>query len=291
MDAETLFLTTASENNLAAVRLMMDSLRAFGGELAEVPFWVFATDPEAVRLLEGGNTRLLPLPVREPAASYFFGRKVAACARAEELAPAGTTALVWVDAPVLFTQPPVLFRLGAEHDAAFRPVHIRNVGLPPSEPLDAFWKGITAAVGVDEIRGTVTSFVDEQVVRTYYNSSAFAIRPGLGLMRRWEELFQQLAGEAQFQSTACADEQHQIFLFQALLGTLVNASVKVERVRILPPTYNYPYNLQDRIPTSRQFAALNEAVCFTYEDLPIRPEALVGTEAYEPLRSWLEART
>lgn len=285
---DTIFLTTVSIKNLTLVRRMIASLRTFGGELADAPFWVFASDLEPVRALETDQTRIHPLTVPDPVTGYPFGKKVAACARAEELAPAGTRSLVWVDAAYLFVQPPGLFALGADADAAFRPVHIRNVGLPPSDPLDAFWRGIYAALGVDDIPATVTSFVDGQTLRAYYNSHAFAVNPALGLMRRWYEVFQKLVGDARFQSTACADDAHQIFLFQAILSALAATSIKPERLRLLPPTYNYPYNLHERVPAEKRSAALNEAVSFTYEERDIRPEALTGIQVREPLRSWLE---
>jgi hypothetical protein len=290
MNAGTIFITAASANSLPAARLLIDSLRVFGGELADAPFWVFASDPEPVSSLEDKHSQVLPLIVPDLVSAYPFGKKVAACAHAEELVPAGTRSLVWFDPSVLVVQPPMLFDLGPDSDAAFRPVHIRNVGLPPSEPLDSFWKGIYAVAGVEDISATVTSFVDGQILRPYFNSHAFAINPALGLMRRWYSLFQQLVGDAPFQSAACADERHQIFLFQALLSTLIASALKPARVRILPPTYNYPYNLQDRIPPGWRLAALNEAVCFTYEEHSIHPNAVTGIEVREPLRTWLEAR-
>lgn len=284
---DTIFLTTASAKSLATVRLLIDSLRTFGGEQAKAPFWVFATDPEPVRGLENDATRVLPLPVADQAAGYLFGRKVAACARAEQLAPRGTRSLAWVDPACLIVQPPVLFALDADFDAAFRPVHIRNVGLPPAEPLDAFWKGIYAAVGVDDISSTVTSFVDGQLLRTYFNSHSFAINPTLGLLRRWYEHFQRLVSDAAFQSAACSNEPHQVFLFQALLSALVATSVDPQRVRLLPDTYNYPLHLQNQIPNARRLAAINETVCFPYEELSIHPSAVTGIEVREPLRTWL----
>ncbi len=287
MTTGAIFLTTASAADLPATRLMIDSLRAFGGELVEAPFWVFATDSESVRALTTGATRVLPLAVPDLVSAYPFGKKVAACARAEGLAPAGTRSLVWIDSSCLVVQSPMLFTLGADCDAAFRPVHIRNVGLPPSEPLDAFWSGIYAALSVDDIRATVTSFVDGQLLRAYFNSHAFAVNPALGLMRRWYELFQKLVGDAAFQSAACADERHQIFLFQALLSALVATSVEPSRLRNLPHTYNYPYNLHKRVPVEKRPVALNDVVSFAYEDRSIHPDAVTGIQVREPLRSWL----
>lgn len=275
---------------MASVRLLVDSLRRFGGELSEVPFWVFSPDPGAVGQLESGVTHVLPLIAQHPVSSYLFGWKVAACALAEQLAPAGTQSLIWIDATCLITQPPTELILSADHDAAFRPVHIQNVGLQPTKPLDDFWSGIYHAVGVEDVSSTVMSFVDGQLLRAYFNSHSFSINPGLGLMNRWREVFQGLVNNAAFQSAACRDEIHQVFLFQAILSALVATTLDPARVRILPPTYNYPFNLQNRIPPERKLSALNNAVSFTYEESNIHPGAVTGIEIYEPLRSWLEAR-
>jgi hypothetical protein len=109
-------------------------------------------------------------------------------------------------------------------------------------------------------------------------------------MSRWYGLFQKLISNTAFQSTACADGQHQVFLFQALLSALIASSIDPERVCLLPKTYNYPYHLHDRIPPDSRLAALNDAVCFTYEDLSIHPEQVSGIEIRDPLRSWLMSR-
>ncbi len=290
MAANLIFLTVATANSEPAARLMIDSLRAFGGELADAPFWVFSEHPDALKRLEGEQTRILPLAVSSQAAAYPFGRKVAACARAETLAPTGTRALVWIDPACLVVQPPVLFDLSTDFDAAFRPVHIRNVGLPSTEPLDPFWQGIYTALGLTDIPQTVTSFVDGQILRAYFNSHAYAVNPNLGLMNRWYEHFQQLVSDEPFQAAACADERHQIFLFQAILSALVASSLEPGRLRILPPTYNYPYNLHTRVPADWRAAALDDLVCFAYEECVIHPSVMTDIQVREPLRSWLGAR-
>jgi hypothetical protein len=289
MKQDIIFLTVATPENEASVRLLIRSLRTFGGELSTCPFWVFSTIPARLHHLQIGNTQAIPLMLPSPVAAYPYVETVTACARAEELAPARIRNLVWVDPAYLFVQPPTLLDLDETSDAAFRPVHIRNVGMPAAEPLDAFWQGIYNALGVQDISSTVTSFIDSQNLRSYFNSHAFAVRPALGLMCRWEAYFHRLAGDKTFQSTACTDPRHPVFLFQAILSALVVTSIKPGRLRILPPTYNYPYNLQARVPAEQRAAALNELVSFTYEDRSILPGAVIDIEMNEPLRSWLEA--
>jgi hypothetical protein len=290
MNTLPIFVTVASRHNLEEVRLMIDSLRTFGGNLADSPVWLYSKDPEICTNLEDKYTHLYPLVVEDMLTPNPFGSRVTAFAQAESLTCSEAAALVWIDPSVLIVQPPVLLDLGEDFDAAFRPVHIRNVGLSPSESLDAFWQGICRVVGVTDISSVVTSFIDGQVLRSYFNTHSFAINPKMGLIKRWHQLFRSLVADKEFQAEACADNWHQIFLFQALLSTLVATLIDPTRLRILPPTYNYPYNLHERVPIERRVSALNEVVSFTYEDRPIHPDEITGIEIHEPLRSWLKMK-
>jgi hypothetical protein len=294
MTAHTIFLTRAgSPAENASARLLIDSLRTFGGEMSTCPIWVFVPAAQAgsCQELASQQVRVIPLDIPATLGAYPFGHKVCACASAEQMAPPDAHSLIWCDLQCLVVQPPLLFDLGSKYDAAVRPVHIRNVGLSSSEPLDAFWQGVYAAVGVDDVTVMVTSFVDSQRLRAYFNTHFFAIRPGLGLMARWYELFQGLVGDQSFQRVACPDERHRIFLFQALLSALLASSIEPRRLRLLPPAYNYPYNLHDRVPPDRRPSALNELVCLTFEGREVHPAAVTDIQLYEPLRSWLEEET
>jgi len=293
MSEHAIFITKVrTPAGKAAARLLIESIQTFGGEMSGCPIWVFATDPqhESCRDLANSQVQVLPLPVPETVKHYPYGDKVLACARAEALMPAGVQSLVWLDLNCLVVQPPTLFDLGAEFDAALRPVHIRNVGLPLSEPPDVFWKRIYAAIGVDDVRGTVNSFIDDQCLRSYFNSHGLAVKPARSLFHRWYEHFERIASDEEFRAAACPDELHRVFLFQAIFSGLVAASLDAPRIRMLPPTYNYPYNLQDQVPQDRRAVTLNDLVCFTFEGRTIYPSRVTDIQIREPLRSWLEAR-
>jgi hypothetical protein len=293
MPSASIFLTKVrSPAGKAAAQLLIDCLRAFGGEMRDCPIWVFATDPqvESCQGLAGSQVEVFHLPTPETVKQYPFGDKVFACAFAEARAPAGTQSLIWLDLECLVIQPPLLYALGDGFDAALRPVHLRNVGLPPEEPLNAFWKGIYDAAGIQDVQRTVESFVDQQRLRAYFNSHGFSIRPTLGLCSRWFELFEQLVCNRRFQETACREERHQVFLFQALLSALLVSCLDENRIRILPPAYNYPYNLQGQIGKDRRAGVLNDLVSFTFEGRTIHPKSVTDIEIRAPLRTWLEAR-
>jgi hypothetical protein len=179
-----------------------------------------------------------------------------------------------------------LFDLGPSFDAAFRPAHHRNVGSLAHEPLDGFWLGIYRALGIDDMRHTVESFVDSQTLRPYFNTHCFAFNPATGLCRAWWGHFTNLVSDQAFQAGPCRDELHQVFLHQAILSTLAAKMLDWERIRLLPAEYNYPLNLLRQMPLDRRAPALNGLVNAVYEDaFPWN-----DIDVQEPLRSWLRER-
>jgi hypothetical protein len=90
-----------------------------------------------------------------------------------------------------------------------------------------------------------------------------------------------------YQLKYCQDELHRIFLHQAILSALLVTSLDRKRIRILPPDYNYPYNLHQSVPLERQAQALNDLVCIAYEDRSLDPIVVDDIEIHEPLRTWL----
>jgi hypothetical protein len=293
MNGTRFLILFRSEAGERLARTVIESLRAFGGPLRDCPVWAFVLDPDrAPRALPGlDGVHRFPLAVEEGFPPYPFAEKVVACARAEEMAGPGIRSLVWLSLDCLVIHPPLLFDLGPVSgappaDAAFRPVHHKNVGSLALEPPDDFWRGIYRALDVDDIPHTVQSFVDGQTLRPYFNTHCFALNPATGLGRAWWAHFKALVTDEAFQAGPCRDELHQIFLHQAILSTLVAKRLPWERVRLLPPEYNYPLNLLDEMPPDLRVPALNSLVNAVYEDA----FPWDGIEVQEPLLSWLRER-
>lgn len=118
------------------VRLMIDSLRTFGGELSHSLVWVFRPVDAEIEFPRLEQVDILPLEINASCRQYPLADKVFACAQAEMLAGGQTDSLAWISQDCLFVNPPVLFELQDPFDAALRPVHLRNVGSPVGEVLD-----------------------------------------------------------------------------------------------------------------------------------------------------------
>ena len=283
------FTCIRTVNQRKGARILINSIREFGGELKECPIWLFEADPKNVPCasLESDRVQVLPLSVPESIASYYYGDKVYACTRAEELVSPDVQSLVWISPENLIIQPPLLFDLAGVYDVAVRPVHHINVGLQSTAPLNEFWKGVYQAVGVSDVQYMVDSFIEAYRMRAYFNSAAFALNPSAKLSRRWFECFETLVTDPGFQAGACQDEWHQVFLHQAVLSSLIAAELDPDRIHILPPDYIYPYNLQQDVPLDRQAQTLNDLVCVYYGGRSLNPDDMDDIHIHEPLRSWM----
>jgi hypothetical protein len=285
----TLVTTPSSKRH---ARLLIESLRAFGGRLSFRPVWVFYREERGVgpAYLSGTlddleGVHLVPLAVEETF-RYHFSSKVHACAQAEQMAGPGVRSLVWLGRECLIVRPPTLFDLAPSYDAAFRTVHHVNVGSPADEPPDPFWAAVYQAVGIEDAPYTIESFVDVQEIRPYWNTHCFAVDPSRGILRSWLDHFQAMVADRAFQAGPCRDELHRIFLHQAVLSALVTKELDRERIRPLPPEYSYPLHMHDQLPPARRAGSLNDLVCAVYEETP----PLDSIRVHEPLRSWLRER-
>lgn len=290
-DFKTIFITMVrSPEELSRLTLLVKSIRAWGGRLARLPIIIFSVNPIQVscKELEDDLTESIMLDIPDNLRRYYYGDKVFACARAEELFPEAGT-LIWIDPACLVLNPPIEYLLKEQNDCAVRPVHIKNVGLHANEPLDIFWKKIYEICSVKDTGSTVETFVDKSLIRAYYNTHAFAVNPAAYLFRQWLSLFEKLVQDSEYQQAACDDVLHKIFLHQAVLSALISVSCNEDSVRILPSEYNYPYNLQEKVPQELRVRVLNDLVTVAYENRSLNPDKVEDIVVEEPLKHWLTA--
>jgi hypothetical protein len=289
--SDQVFVTLVrSEEGRQRASLLVESLRSFGGDLKDKPVLVYDTDYHAQSevVLKQDGVFHAPLVLPSLIEGYFYADKVFACAEAErEVAPNFST-LTWIATDCLILQAPTLFRLQDACLAALRPVHIQNIGLEIVGSIDAYWEKVYLALGVEDVSLSVNSFVDGKHLRAYFNSHAFSVDSRKGWMVKWLDQFCVLATDPTFQSQACADDLHKVFLHQAVLSTLLATSIEKPDLRILPPEYNYPYNLQPRLPPDRQATSLDELVCIAYENRSLDPRYVTDIQIKEPYLTWLQ---
>ena len=289
-DNRLIFVTSAATSEeMRYTELLIESIRSFGGPEAGAPIWLFidSCDKEMLEIAGCLDAEVKTMEIPRHLRHYELAGKVFACAEAERLASKGLRALVWLSSDTMILGPPTGFRLDDSHDVALRPVHIKNIGLAIDEPLDGYWRGVMKCAGIVDTGYSVESFVDCQKIRAYFNSHSYCINPSAGIFREWLDCFTRLVNDADYQKEFCADELHRIFLHQAVLSAVTVARVPPSRIRILPPTYSYPYNLQTTVPAERRAGSLNQLTTVVYEDLSLDPDIIRDIRVEEPLRSWL----
>jgi len=286
------FTLVRSHNEEKCASLLIESLRNFGGIYQNSPVWVFLPEPEKVSLNFShlDNVGSFSLDVDTNLRKFYFSDKIYACAKAEQMVGSNVRSLVWLSSGCFVFNPPVLFDLTPEYDAALRPVHIRNIGSPIDEQPDEFWQKIYEHVGIESTPFTVTSFVDAIELRPYFNTHLFSINPARQFGRTWWEQFQTILSDSEFQQGIMENESHHVFLHQAVFSALITKSLPQERIVFLPPEYSYPLNFHKRLEQEKQAKTLNDLICPVHEDDVPSLETIQGLSIDEPLKSWILER-
>lgn len=284
------FSAVADERDRQQVRMLIDSIRSFAGPLKDSPVWIFDISPgrDLCGRMAADGVETFLLPAKPSLTEYLYGGKVAACARAEDMVSGEISSLVWASPDTLILDAPLGYQLRPPFKVALRPVHVQNVGAPVERPLNAYWQAIYQAVDLEEPSFSVTSFIDQVKLYPYFNSHTFAVKPGLGLLKRWQEVFQSLAGEESFQNGPCRPRQRKIFLHQAVLSACVTAELEESEIYLLPEEYSYPYNLHSQVPRSRRRSSLDTLVSMTWEGRTLDPAAVGDIELGDAFATWLE---
>lgn len=278
-------LQSASERK--NIDLFINSLRKFGGNFKDSPVWIFHQQ-NVIFDFTDKNITLIPLEIDPDFQRIWFSAKVFAAAQTETLAvKQNIDNLVWFGSSGFIVQPPDQFDLGTDFDAAFRPVHHKNIGQLIDEKPDDFWRSIYEFIGLEDPEYSVETFVEGEKIRSYYNSHLFSINPRKQLLRKWKDEFIRFHQSDLPQIAAFSDQLHKIFIHQALLSTILVKHLDWNRLNILTQDYSYPLHLHHQIPPHKQPESLNELVCPVYEDIFKFPETLNGLEVKKPLADWL----
>ena len=277
----------------AAAAMLVDSIRARGGEYRDCPVYVVLVDPEKVpgSRLKRRDVELVPLDLEGTIRRFPFAAKAYAAAKIEELVAGKIRTLAWFDPETLLLQPPRLMDLTVGIAAAVNPVHLVNgIGIAESAPLDGFWTPIVQRCGLDPQKlFPVESLVDAQIIRAYLNCGIFSVQPERGMLQEWARTLDVFLRDAEYQRTACPDTKHRTFLHQAVFTCILVSKLVRAEIRLLPAEYGYPLHLHWRMPLSKKARTLDELVSVFHESLWIGNQNRINDipPASESLKKWL----
>jgi hypothetical protein len=292
------FTTLTTPRNALDSFLFIESLREFGGELADAP--ILALTPKKVDTFpKEDEDRFKALKVErlvyemdEETVKFPFAFLVRAAAQAETHLRKKTKTLAWQLPDTLVVNPPTPFILPKGIRLAYRPVHHTNVGSVYGQPLDEFWALVYKHCQVPEERVfPMETCVGDNTIRPYFNAGMLVARPELGLFTTWWDRFEALYDHPDFKPFYERDERYAVFIHQAVLSAVILVLLEKDEMLELPPTVNYPLNLHhSEMPPKRQPETLNDLVTCRTEGVENLKKNLEGIEVKEPLKGWLESR-
>jgi hypothetical protein len=248
MDKYKLIFATwieSSEGWPEAFRLT-ESIRAFGGQWAQAPVWVYLPE-ETVGEEKALDEKLNSLNIsvkfsRTPEAArwlYYSGKVFAAAAAETEAEKAGDL-LVWMDYDTIVLDEPTDFVLAPDIDLAFSPVMHNRSGSLYEKPPDDFWSRIYDRLGVTyELLPPMITPADQQKIRAYIHVGLIIVRPEKEILRRWVDDFEALYTDPALADMCRADRTRCVFLHQtAMTGAFKR--LRPDGMRELSNRYNYP---------------------------------------------------
>lgn len=242
--------------------VLAQSIRTFAGKLRNASIYSF--QPRAGFAISpftaGEFTRLGVIHrddvLNERYRHYPFANKPLVAAFAEQLF--SEEFLVFVDSDMVFFQEPARLLLDAGVDVAVRPVDIKNVGTDgKSDENQRYWAQLAAEFQIPCFC-RVTTTVDRQEILGYWNTGLVSVRRSAGIFTAWKENFK----TAYALGILPGDPG---YLEQSILAATIQAlGVAVAE---LPPRYNYPLHLQERIPAPTRITSFRRMTSAHYHDL------------------------
>lgn len=246
----------------AQALLLFESIRRYTGRFSDCP--IYALSPRTGHSISKGarekldqlRVNYIDLILNTECPEYGSANRVAAAAYIEEVYP--HEILVILDSDTLFLREPDEILLMPDVEVAVRPVDLKGMCTAgPADPFDSYWRDLCRCCGVDyEKIPWIESFVDRHRIKASYNGGLVIVRGNLGILRQWADFFfasvrarlTPYSENRRFRSGAGWIDSSASRLWgsnQAALSLAIWSNT--QRVQELPPTYNYPLTLHDRI--------------------------------------------
>jgi hypothetical protein len=277
--------------------LLAESLRAFGGSLAQAPLTILTpasgtplSQEFKIKAAES-NAELVAIEIEEAALKFPLGFLPFAAVEAEKLASGRTEQLAWVLPDTLFISPPESFVLPTGKQLAYRPVHHSNIGSEFEWKLNPYWSQVYRHCHVpDERVFPMTTCTRDKLLRPYINAGMLVTRPENGFMQAWMESFSSAYQHEDFLPLV-ENRRHAIFLHQAILSAVMMNRYTQTDLQELPEEVNYPLHLHNEYPPEHRPASLNRLITCRYESIKVLRKGLDKINVEPPLDTWLTART
>jgi hypothetical protein len=272
---DIVFATFAQdEPELEQAMVLAKSLRTFGGDFKRAPFWLYlpAEPPKLAEKIGNGalglNIEIKTSPTPEAARWFYYSGKTFAAGNAEGAAAGRFKVLAWLDADNVIVQEPKDFLLKDGVSFGWRPVMLKLIGSDYKKPPDEFWRRLYERFTVKpESIFPITTPVDNEQIRAYFNAGIVIVRPERGVLRKWPVFYEKLYSDPFYQEQCKEDVKKRIFLHQTALAGAVLNMLEPEEMSGLDDRYNYPLFFFEKYPVEKQFKSLDDAITIRHDGI------------------------
>jgi hypothetical protein len=287
------------KEELLPLKVMVESLRTFGGKYHNAPVWIYTTDElmtsesDALAKLASLNVEFRTNQAPQDATWFFLARKVFAASQAEKDAQGKAAILARLDTDTIFIQEPDEYLLPKGISLGYRPVFHRNINPLYNEPLDAYWTRAYQIMSIQQ--STVYPMVtpaDGDTIRPYFQAGCVVVRPERCILRKWAEMFSVLYQDSVINELCKQDQRKKIFTFQvALTGSVLNNLDRSEMIQF-SDRINYPIFFKEMFGAKRDFHDITNAVTVRYEHFFVNPPANWDNQLTGPADriAWIKER-
>jgi hypothetical protein len=238
--------------------LMVESFRKYTGSFKDSPLFSFQVreknnvSPETVQKLESFGVKHQKVVLNSRYPDYPLANKPLLCAYAEQTIDADI--LVFLDSDLVFFSEPKEFLLPPEYDIGIRPEHHKMIGSEgTSDPNEEYWMRLYNIAGVKNLDRFVTTTVDRQRIRAFWNSGVVAVRRKRGIFTAWKQTIEQLLEEGT--STTKENWYYEQSALSATICAMTN------NVWHFSPGYNYPIHSHNLLVDVECRHSFDEIVC------------------------------
>jgi len=218
-------------------KLLVYSLRNFGGKFKNVPVYSYQPRPDfpvsnsTLHFFKENNVEHITLSLNTKYPDYPLANKPYVSAHREKHSSADI--LVFLDSDTLFLDQPDIFDDLGEYDVGLKPVDYNNIGTDQSfsGKEGEYWSLLYQCLGIQP-RTTVQTSVDKQKILEYYNSGFIITKRENELFGQWRDNFERVMEKG------LMPQRGLFFVEQSTFSATVTQLGL--RLKYLGDKYNYP---------------------------------------------------
>lgn len=268
-----IFATYAEQpQQLYCARVMIESIRTFGGDYKDVPVWLYVTEQlqkettETLLKFDSLDVDIKTCQAPEEALWFSLANVVFMAAQFETDAESQAAVIALLGSDTVVLQALDEFVLPKGISLGYRPVFHKNINPLFSEPLGEYWTRAYEIMGIQKFSVfPMVTPADGDTIRPYFQAGCLVARPEKGIFRKWKEQFTSLYSDSLIRKMSEQENKLKIFTFQvALTGAILNNLKRVEMMQ-LSDRINYPIFFREMFGAKRDFHDITNATTIRYE--------------------------